>query len=208
MNFLLADDHSIVRMGLRLLIEEAYPGALITEAENGSAVMEMGKHTKYDLIILDFQMPDTEIFNVISYLLARDSEAKILVFTMASGKLYAPKLFAAGVKGFLSKEAENCDVLHAIKNILEGKLYHCDGFVAAGVSGQINDDNTSPFSLLSTKEMDILHYLIQGKHTKEISTLSHLQMSTISTHKVRIFRKLNVSNMVELFALAREHQLQ
>lgn len=208
MNVLLADDHSIVRMGLRLLIEGEYPHLHIDEAENGNAVVERAKHTNYDLVILDFQMPNTDIFGVISYLLFRKEDAKILVYTMASEKLYAPKLFTAGVQGFLSKESETAEVSKAIQIVLSGKLYGRQRLIAE-TTGDLTSvsPETNPFSTLSAKEMDILHFLIQGKNTKEISNLSHLQMSTISTHKIRIFRKLNVANMVELLALAKEHAL-
>lgn len=194
-------------MGLRLIIEEAFPSACIEEAENGNAVMEKAKTTNYNLITLDFQMPDTDIFGVISYVLARDEEAKILIYTMASEKLYAPKLFKAGVKGFLSKEAENSEITKAIEAILSGEDYWSKQFAMEGIGLQSANKKANPFSVLSAKELDVLNFLIQGKNTKEISNLSHLQMSTISTHKIRIFRKLNITNMVELIALAREHQL-
>jgi two-component system invasion response regulator UvrY len=207
MNFLLADDHSIVRMGVRLLIESVYPDVCITEAENGSAVMDKAKHAKYDLITLDFQMPNTDIFGVISYLLARDVNAKILVYTMASEKLYAPRLFEAGVKGFLSKEAENSEVLKAIELLLDGGVYGNRQYINEQPDGQTAGAKTNPFASLSAKELDVLQFLIQGKNTKEISALSHLQMSTISTHKIRIFRKLNVTNMVELLSLAQAYQV-
>ncbi len=207
MKFLLADDHFIVRMGLRLIIEKVYPEDHIEEVENGSAVMEKAKHTKYSIIILDFQMPETDIFGVISYLLARDAEARILIYTMASEKLYAPKLFKAGVKGFLSKEEENTELLKAIEAIISGGSYWSEPLAMEVAGLQSANQKDNPFSVLSAKELDVLNFLIQGKNTKEISTLSHLQMSTISTHKIRIFRKLNVTNMVELIALAREYQL-
>ena len=207
MKIMIADDHSIVRMGLRLLIEEAFQEVCFEEAENGNVVMEKVKHLSYDLIILDFQMPNTDIFNVISYILVHDEKAKILVYTMASEKVYAPKLFAAGIKGFLSKEAENTELVKAVKIIVAGGVYGNPQGRPDNSAQQTLVPYTNPFSILSAKELNVLNFLIQGKNTKEISALSHLQMSTISTHKVRIFRKLNITNMVELLALAREHQL-
>ena len=207
MDVLIADDHSIVRMGLRLLIEGDYPGVCIHEADNGGAVMEKAKQNNFDLITLDFQMPNTDIFSLVSYLLARDEEVKILVYTMAPEKLYAPKLFAAGVRGFLSKEAENSEVLKAFQTLLAGRVYGNKFMETEAASVTATTTVANPFSVLSAKELDILNFLLQGKNTKEISTLSHLQMSTISTHKVRIFRKLNVANMVELLALTREYKL-
>ena len=205
MRFLISDDHSIVRMGVRLMLESDYPDAVIDEAENGDEVVEKIKLNSYDLLILDFQMPNTEIFSLLGNLLARDARLKILIFSMASEKIYAGKLLKAGVKGFLSKEAKSTAMLTAVNTVLRGQIY-VDEKVWSGIPENITT-YSNPFTGLSPKEMDILAFLIQGKTTKEISTLANLQVSTVSTHKFRIFRKLNVSNVVELITLAKEYQI-
>jgi DNA-binding NarL/FixJ family response regulator len=207
MKFLLADDHSIVRMGLRLMIEKAYPGAGIDEADKGNTILEKIKTNRYDLIILDFQMPNTDTFGVIDHLITRDDKVKILIYSMASEKMYAVKLFKAGVKGFLSKEMESSEILKAIHLILNGRKYVSEEVISELTEDKNNTNSDNPFSGLTNKEMDILNYLIHGKNTKEISTLASLHISTISTHKFRIFRKLNITNMVELITLAKEHKL-
>ena len=205
MRFLISDDHSIVRMGVRLMLESDYPDAAIDEAENGDEVVEKIKLNSYDLLILDFQMPNTEIFSLLDNLLARDARLKILIFSMASEKIYAGKLLKAGVKGFLSKEAKSTAMLTAVNTVLRGQIY-VDEKIWSGIPENITT-TSNPFAVLSAKEMDILAFLILGKTTKEISTLANLQVSTISTHKFRIFRKLNVSNVVELITLAKEYQI-
>ncbi len=205
MRFIVADDHSIVRMGLKLMLEGDYPDVTIDEAENGNDLVERIKLFHYDLLILDFQMPNTDTFSIISNLLARDENLKILIYSMATEKIYGTKLLKAGVRGFLSKEAPNTELLKAVNVVLQGKVY-----AAEHVSGQDREDTPpfdNPFSRLSNKELDILAYLIQGKTTKEMSGLLNLQLSTISTHKFRIFKKLNVNNMVELIALTKEYPL-
>ncbi len=203
--FLVADDHSIVRMGVKLMLETDYPQVRIDEAENGNEIVEKIKSRHYDLLILDFQMPDTDTFSIISNVLARDRLLKILIYTMASEKIYAGKLLKAGVKGFLSKEAKNTELLKAVDTVLRGEIYASEQVSHDGKKDGTNLNN--PFTVLSNKEMDILGYLVQGKATKEISTLLNLQLSTISTHKFRIFRKLNVTNIVELIALTKEYPL-
>jgi len=205
MRFLVADDHSIVRMGVKLMLEADYPQVTIDEAENGNEIVEKIKLLSYDLLILDFQMPDTDTFSIISNVLARDKFIKILVYTMASEKIYAGKLFKAGVKGFLSKEAKHTELLKAVDAVLNGGIYPNEQVLSNGKQAEITPIN--PFATLSNKEMDILAYLVQGKTTKEISSLLNLQLSTISTHKFRIFRKLNVNNIIELIALTKEYPL-
>lgn len=205
MRFIVADDHSIVRMGLKLMLEADYPHETIDEAENGNEVVEKIKAHRYDLLILDFQMPNTDTFSIISNLLARDEHLKILIYSMASEKIFAGKLLKAGVKGFLSKEAKNTELLKAVDVVLHDGIY-----ASKQVWAEAGKDLTpvgNPFTSLSNKEMDILAYLVQGKTTKEISNLLNLQLSTISTHKFRIFRKLNVSNIIELIALTKEYPL-
>ena len=205
MRFLVADDHSIVRMGLKLMLEDDYPGVTIEEAENGNEIVEKIKVQRYDLLILDFQMPNTDTFSIISNLLARDESLKILIYSMASEKIYAGKLLKAGVKGFLSKEAKNTELVKAVDVVLHDGIYASEQVWSDDRQGVTPAGN--PFAILSNKEMDILAYLIQGKTTKEISALLNVQLSTISTHKFRIFRKLNVSNMMELIALTKEYPL-
>lgn len=205
MRFIVADDHSIVRMGLKLMLESDYPDVTIDEAENGNEIVEKIKLFHYDLLILDFQMPNTDTFNIIANLLARDEKLKILIYSMAAEKIYATKLLKAGAKGFLSKEVPHTELLKAVRVVLGGGIYPVDQASVHDKQGV--DSVTNPFSSLSNKELDILAYLIQGKTTKEMSTLLNLQLSTISTHKFRIFKKLNVNNVVELIALAKEYPL-
>jgi len=205
MRFIVADDHSIVRMGLKLMLESDYPDVTIDEAENGNYIVEKLKLLRYDLLILDFQMPNTDTFSIIGNLLARDEDLKILIYTMATETIYANKLLKAGVRGFLSKEAPNTELLKAVKMVLRGEKYALDQ--ASVRNRQAIHPLSNPFSNLSNKELDILAFLVQGKTTKEMSGLLNLQLSTVSTHKFRIFKKLNVNNMVELIALTKEYPL-
>ncbi len=205
MRFLVADDHSIVRMGVKLMLEADFAQVTIDEAESGNEIVEKIKLLRYDLLILDFQMPDTDTFSIISNVLARDQFLKILVYTMASEKIYAAKLFKAGVKGFLSKESKNTELLKAVDVVLHGRIYPDEQVLSNGKQPLITPGN--PFATLSNKEMDILAYLVQGKTTKEISSLLNLQLSTVSTHKFRIYKKLNLNNIIELIALMKEYPL-
>ncbi|RYY15050.1 MAG: response regulator transcription factor [Chitinophagaceae bacterium] len=208
MRFLIADDHSIVRMGLRLMLEDKYPLVGIDEADNGDSIVEKIKQHEYDLLVLDFQMPNTDIFDIIGYLLARKGDSKILIYSMAPEKLYAGKLLKAGARGFLSKEASNAELLKAVEVVLSNGIYASEKVkIYSSEESSDKSNAANPFGDLTEKELGILNYLVQGKNTKEISNLSNLQMSTISTHKFRIFRKLNVSNMVELIELAKEHKI-
>ena len=158
MQFLVADDHSIVRMGLRLMLEDRYPLVRIDEAENGDSIVEKIKQHDYDLLVLDFQMPNTDTFNIISWVLARHADFKILIYSMASEKLYAGKLLKAGVRGFLSKEASNAELLKAVEVVLAHGIYASDT-----AKNSISNDSVetatvaNPFTDLSEKELSVLN---------------------------------------------------
>lgn len=205
MRFLVADDHSIVRMGIRLMLEADYANVIIDEAASGDEIVEQSKAHSYDLMILDFQMPNTDTFSILGYLLAKNSLLKILFYSMATEKIFAAKLLKAGAKGFLSKEAKNTELLKAVATILNDGIYENEP--CRNGKDVTHTKFHSPFEDLSNKELDILAFLIQGKTTKEISNLANLQLSTVSTHKFRIFRKLKVNNIVELIALSQEYPL-
>src|ERR1700712_5373555 len=147
MRFLVADDHSIVRMGVKLMLEADYPQVRIDEAENGNEIVEKIKLWRYDLLILDFQMPNTDTFSIISNLLARDESLKILIYSMASEKIYAGKLLKAGVKGFLSKEAKNTELVKAVDVVLHNKIYASEQVWSDNKQGVTTQGN--PFATLS-----------------------------------------------------------
>ncbi len=123
MRFLIADDHSIVRLGLTLMLEAEYPDVAIDEAEEVKAVAKIVRCCQYDLLIIDFSIPQKETVSIIDNLLTIDQELKILIYTMSTDKHFAINALKAGVRGFLSKEAGHSELLGAIKMVILGKVY-------------------------------------------------------------------------------------
>jgi two-component system, NarL family, invasion response regulator UvrY len=205
--FLVADDHAIVRTGLKTVIKELHPFAQVEEAAEGDTVTALVKKNDYDMLILDINMPGTDAMTLICNLLAHKEKTKILVFSMNSEILYAKRLFKLGVLGYLDKEAPAEEIRNAIESVLSGQLYMSPDLKKYLYEDMLTKKTDDPFEKLSNREIQIAKYLLLGYSVSEISTTLNLHSSTIGTHKLRFFEKLKVKNVFELEELAKLYQL-
>ena len=199
---LLIDDHDVVRKGLILLLQDFYPGATILEAGNGEESTELLKKHEVDLVILDIQIPGTNSFELLNFIVNFYPLVKILVFSMGSENLYGKRFLMAGAHGYLSKEASMAEIRKAIETIMNGKKYLTEKLIDVVLQDFSGKHNINPFEKLSAREFEILTFLLRGYTIAEISIQVHLQPSTVGTYKSRIFEKLQVSNIIELKELA------
>lgn len=202
MRFLLIDDHVVVRSGLKLILSDLYKPCIIDEAEDGeSAIIKMKLHF-YDLIILDIKMPNTNTFTLMEYIKNNYPEFKVLVFSMNSESIYAKRFLNAGARGFINKVAPLDEIVKAINVILSGKRYISETLleVLAELGGDLKRENS--FDALSPREFEIVSMLLAGDGISQIAHKLNLQVSTVGTHKARIFEKLKVTNLIELKELA------
>jgi DNA-binding NarL/FixJ family response regulator len=196
--FLLADDHHIVRTGLALIIKDEFSTAEIDECSNGDCVWKKIQSAEYDLVILDISMPATDSLRLLKNIFTYKADQKVLIFTMNSPAIYAKKYLGLGVKGFINKEAEPLEVRRAIAAILNNRRYLGPDMSHILTSGDIDKLSATPFDSLSIRELEILNHLVEGKNVSEIADMLFLHITTISTHKANIMKKLDVSNIVEL----------
>lgn len=196
--FLLADDHRIVRADVKVLLEDTYVGAEVSEAYDGPSVMKKLQEDVYDLIILDIQMPDADTPEIIRHIKQEMPDTPVLIFSMNSERLYALRMIKAGAKGFISKDAPLEELKKAIEAVLAKKRYISEDMaeLLGRQSAHLKADN--PFDTLSSRELEIVNMLLEGKSMTEISKTLDIKMSTASTHKARIFEKLNITNFFEL----------
>jgi two-component system invasion response regulator UvrY len=192
--FLIADDHEIVRQGLKLLIADFYPGAQIVEAHNGDTTKAQLKQFKCTLVILDVQMPNTNSLDLVEYITAFHPDTKVLIFSMSSETLYGKRFIKAGANGYLSKDPSVDEVKKAIETVLNGRRY----LSADLMDAFIGEVEKNPFNTLSDREFEIASLLLTGLSVNEIAGQIHLQPSTVGTYKARIFEKLHVSNILQL----------
>jgi DNA-binding NarL/FixJ family response regulator len=196
--FLLADDHHVVRSGLGLIIKDEFSNAEIDECSNGNCVWEKVQRTAYDLIILDITMPATDPIRLLKNIFAHRPDQKVMIFTMSNVAIYAKKYLAMGVKGFINKEAEPSEVRLGIAAILSNRKYLGSDMKHILTWEDADKQAGTPFDRLTSRELEIMNHLVEGKNVSEIADILSLHISTISTHKANIMVKLDVSNVVEL----------
>lgn len=196
--FLLADDHHIVRTGLSLIIKDEFSNAEIDECSNGDCVWKKVQQTAYDLVILDISMPAMDSLRLLKNIFTCRPEQKVIIFTMSPVAAYAKKYLAMGVKGFINKEAEPAEVRLGIVTILNNRKYLGSDMMHLLNEAQTGSQANSPFDTLTLRELEIMNLLVEGKNVTDIANTLFLHISTVSTHKANIMDKLHVSNVVEL----------
>jgi len=204
---LLVDDHSIVRTGLKLIIENFMPHSKIDEAYDGNSCIEKIKEDNYDLLILDVNMPNTDSFGLVSNILALRPEIKILMFSMSAEEVYARRFLKMGVMGYIKKDEHSDEIIKAITTVLNNKKYISPGLSQILIEDLQSNNPENPFDRLSPREFEIVQHLIRGESVAEICEKLSLHSSTVGTHKARIFEKLKCSNIIDLNTLAKIHHI-
>jgi DNA-binding NarL/FixJ family response regulator len=205
--FLVADDHAIVRAGLKTLMKDIHPFAQGDEAVNGNQVIDLVKNNHYDIIILDVNMPDTDCITMVSNILAYKEKSKILIFSMKSEELYAKRFLKLGVRGYLDKESNAEEIKKAIENVMTGNLYISPNLKKYMYEDSLTKRADNPFEKLSNREIQIAKYLLLGYSPTEIKKTLNLHSSTVGTHRLRFFEKLKVKSLYELGELVKLYQV-
>jgi DNA-binding NarL/FixJ family response regulator len=204
---LIADDHVIVRAGLKTILREMYPFIQLDEAINGDQAIDFVKKNDYDILILDVNMPDTDAIALITNILAYKEKSRIMMFSMNSESLYAKRFLKLGVLGYLEKESDADQIRKAITSVLAGNVYLSENLKRIFFDEMLRDRKENPFERLSNREIQIAKYLLHGFSHTEIQKALNLHSSTVGTHKTRSFEKLNVKNVFELRELANLYQI-
>lgn len=203
---LIADDHSIVRIGLSIMIKKLRPAAEIEEAESFKAVLDAIVGKTFDLIILDINMPDGNFQQTFDLIKIKQPKAKVLVFSSQDEKTYAIRYLKLGADGFLPKKSDDATVAKALEKMFNRGTYVSEEIQDTLVINSLNKNASvgqNPLTTLSDREMEIADKLITGLSLKEISNDLNLHVSTASTYKTRIFKKLEVQSIPELIDIFR-----
>ena len=205
--FLLVDDHIVVRSGIGGLLSEIFSPCEIHEAGDTESATEKLKQHRYDLIMMDIQMPNSDTMGLMEYIQVRYPEAKVLIFSMSAENVYAKRFLKAGAKGFLSKDSSLDEIKKAINIVLNNRKYISESFAEMLADASFTGRPDNPFDKLSPREFEITSLLLTGQSVSDISKLLNLQVSTVGTHKSRVFEKLGVTNLLELKELAGNYKL-
>jgi len=193
-NILLADDHSMIRKGLKLYIQLNLGYNNIQESGTCHELMKELVKKKYTHLILDIILADGSSLEIIPNIRRVYPDLKILVFSMQPPEVYGEALKQYGIKHYLSKSSGEDEIIQKLKQFIQNEIPE------RNLNGTSSYNN--PFSALSPRELEILHYVLKGMGTKDIGETLNLKMNTVSTLKNRIYEKTNASNIKELMDLA------
>lgn len=211
-NILLADDHLLVRNGIKSLLEEEDTLHVVGEAGNGQEALNLVKEIQPDLLIIDVRMPVMDGIEAVSKLTEYSTTTKAIVLSMHDSEEYILKSVEAGASGYLLKDTGRDEFLKAINTIYNGGKYFSGAISNAIVSGYLQNTNKpkeiknpkQEGSGLTKKEIEILTQILAGKTNSEISETLGKSKRTIETHRFNLMKKLQVKNLMELSSKAKE----
>lgn len=211
-NILLADDHLLVRNGIKSLLEEESYLHVVGEAANGKEALDLAKKIHPDLLIIDVRMPVMDGIEAVSHLKNYAPDTKAIVLSMHDSEEYILKSIKAGASGYLLKDTGKAEFLKAIKTIYQGGKYFSGDISNVIVTNYL--ENTVPkerpkpsidnAAKLTRKEIEILHFILSGMTNTEISEKLGKSKRTIETHRFNLMKKMNVKNLIELSSKAKE----
>jgi two-component system response regulator NreC len=203
---LLADDHTLVRKGLRLLLETNPGFQVVAEAANGREAVALAEEHKPHAVVMDIAMPILNGIEAARQICNKLPQTAVVFLSMHSDEGYVLKALKSGARGYLLKDSAEQDLINAVKAVSEGKA-----FFSPAISKMLVEDYVrqmqelkleDSFELLTTRERELLQLLAEGKNNKEVASILNLSLHTVETHRSNIFQKLNLHSGAELILYA------
>ncbi|MFT3678131.1 MAG: response regulator transcription factor [Chitinophagaceae bacterium] len=207
LKILIADDHAIVRRGLKQILLEEYPSAQVGEVGDAESLITQVVTGDWTLVICDMNMPGRSGLDALSQIKQIAPQLPVLIMSMYPEDQYALRVLKSGASGYLGKETIHEHLIHAIQTVMLGKK-----FITPSVAEKLADavrDNTDqePHELLSDREFDVFKLLAAGRSVSEIAAQLSLSTTTVSTYRTRIMSKMNIRSNADLTRYALEHKL-
>lgn len=202
----LADDHKLMRGGLRVLLEQQQDFAVVGEASDGREAVALVSSQKPDVLVMDIGMPNLNGIEAAAQITQNHPEISVVMLSMHSDESYVLRALKAGAKGYLLKDSAETDLIRAVHSVAEGK-----SFFSPAVSKVLLDDyvrklkrsgTEDPYDLLTPREREVLQLVAEGKSNKDVAQLLNLSVYTVETHRSNIMEKLNLHGVPELILYA------
>ena len=197
-NVLIADDHEIVRKGIRMLIENFPEKYHFIEASTCKEVVEVLAGQEVHYAVLDMFLADGNIFSAIQQIASFSQRTTILVYTMNAERIYAKRFIEKGVRGFVCKQSSIDELEKAIQVVFNGEIYLSPELKEALFNPARSNLSENPIDSLSDRELEVVEYMVMGMGTKEIAHIMKVDTTTVSTYRRRAFEKLDAQNSFEL----------
>jgi two-component system response regulator NreC len=207
LRILLADDHTVVRQGLRRVLEERADWRVVAEAGDGREAVRQAEQHKPDVAILDVAMPLLNGIEATRQIVKRVPGVRVLVLSMHSDEAYVTQILHAGAAGYLLKDSADVDLLQAVSAIAEGKSFFSPSIARLMLDDYVKQRSGEPgvidrYESLSDREREVFQLIAEGKVNKEIAALLFISPSTVETHRARIMEKLDVHSAAEIVLYA------
>ena len=204
---LVADDHAIIRNGLRKILEDTDDLAVVGEAANGNEVLEKVRERDWGLVVLDLSMPGRHALELIRLLRSERSRLPILIFSMHPEEQYAVRSIRAGASGYLSKEGDSDLLLPAMRKVAAGGMFISPKVAELLAVDVSRSSGKPPHTTLSDREYEVFGRIVRGASLTAIAEELSLSIKTVSTHKTHILAKMGMANHIDLVRYALEHKL-
>lgn len=200
-NVMLVDDHAVVRMGFKMLLESDSDIKVVAEAENGEQAVKLFMEHHPDVVVMDITMPGIGGLEAIERIMAKDNSARILVLSAHEDSVHPKRVLNAGAMGYLTKRSAAEELIKAIRTVASRKRY-LEANVAQQMAIQQLSGEMNPVDVLSDREFEVFIALAKGKTTNDIADTLCLSPRTVGTHLYNIKQKLNASNSAEIALIA------
>jgi DNA-binding NarL/FixJ family response regulator len=198
---ILADDHQIVRQGLRTLLAAEPDMEVVAEADNGRTVLRLVEELKPQVVIMDISMPDLNGIEATRQMMAESPGVKVIALSMHSDSLFVLNMLKAGASGYLLKDCALEELIKAIRTVVRQKTYLSPGIsdivIKDFVSGW-STTGTSAFSILTAREREVLQLMAEGKSTNQIAENLYVSVKTVEAHRKQLMNKLGIHSVAEL----------
>lgn len=207
LRILIADDHAIVRRGLKQLLLEEYPSATIGEVSDTEDLLKEVINNGWDIVICDMNMPGRSGLDALGQIKQVSPNLPVLIMSMYPEEQYALRVLKAGASGYLEKETIHDDVIRAIQTVRLGKKFITPTIAERLADAFHNTNNKQPHELLSDREFDVFKLIASGKSVSDIASQLSLSTTTVSTYRSRILEKMGIKSNADLTRYALEKKL-
>ena len=208
---ILADDHSVLRVGLKMLLESESHFSVVGEAADGEELLILLEKTAVDVVVVDLSMPKMGGLECIKELRSRGMDVKILVLTMFGDETYIREVMQAGANGYVEKQAVDAELFAALKAVAAGQFYlsskNSQALLNSLFTAAPRPSGQDPYEVLSVREREVLKLLVRGYSLSEIGAKLFLSVKTVDTYKTRLMEKLGLSKKSELVEYSLKHGL-
>lgn len=198
---MVVDDHSIVREGVRILLEKSPDLCVVAEADNGKKALELAADLAPHVVLMDMVMPGMNGIEATQRLRAEHPEVRVLILSMHKDKRFVSQAFRAGAKGYLLKDCASAELVQAVRRVAAGEMYVCHGIIGVVMDDYVTrlpESLTQPEILLTPREREVLQLIAEGHNAKNVAYQLNINVKTVDTHRQQIMKKLKMGSVAEL----------